>query len=71
MSALRFGTDGWRAVIAEDFTFDGVKYIAEDTAWLMLRGSGTEAMLRIYAEGRSPADARALLRIGERLTRQV
>jgi phosphomannomutase len=50
-------------------TFDGVKFIAEDSSWLMLRGSGTEPILRIYAEARSEADARKLLKLGVRLTR--
>ena len=26
---IRFGTDGWRAVIAEDFTFDNVRFCAQ------------------------------------------
>ncbi|HXR47120.1 MAG TPA: phosphoglucomutase/phosphomannomutase family protein [Candidatus Limnocylindrales bacterium] len=50
-------------------TFDGVKFIAEDSSWLMLRGSGTEPILRIYAEARSEADARKLLKLGVKLTR--
>ena len=25
MSDIRFGTDGWRAIIADEFTFDGVR----------------------------------------------
>jgi phosphomannomutase len=29
---IKFGTDGWRAVIAEDFTFDNVRYCARGTA---------------------------------------
>jgi len=29
---LRFGTDGWRAVIAEDFTFDNVRRVAQALA---------------------------------------
>src|SRR5208283_3930696 len=29
---------------------DGVKFVANDSTWLMLRGSGTEPVLRIYAE---------------------
>jgi phosphomannomutase len=52
-------------------TYDGVKFVAQDGAWLMLRGSGTEPILRLYAEARSDADARNLLKIGVRLTRQV
>jgi phosphomannomutase len=50
-------------------TFDGVKFIAEDSSWLMLRGSGTEPVLRIYAEARSEADVRKLLKLGVQLTR--
>ena len=52
-------------------SYDGVKFIAKDTSWLMLRGSGTEPILRIYAEARSDADARRLLNLGVRLTRRV
>ena len=32
MTAIRFGTDGWRGVIAEDFTFDNVRRVASATA---------------------------------------
>jgi phosphomannomutase len=52
-------------------SFDGVKFVAEDGAWLMLRGSGTEPILRIYAEGKSEADAKKLIAEGVRLTKQV
>jgi len=43
---------------------DGVKFVAEDSTWLMLRGSGTEPVLRIYAEARSDADVQRLLTLG-------
>jgi phosphomannomutase len=52
-------------------TFDGVKFIAEDTSWLMLRGSGTEPILRIYAEAKSDADVQKLLKLGVSLTKRV
>jgi len=29
---IKFGTDGWRAVIAEDFTFDNVRFCAQGVA---------------------------------------
>jgi phosphomannomutase len=48
---------------------DGVKFVAEDSTWLMLRGSGTEPVLRIYAEGRSDADREKLLKLGISLLR--
>jgi phosphomannomutase len=49
-------------------SFDGVKFVAEDGSWLMLRGSGTEPILRIYAESRSDAEVQKLLKLGVRLT---
>jgi phosphomannomutase len=60
-----------RSPLADMKTFDGVKFIAQDSSWLMLRPSGTEPILRIYAEARSDADARKLLKVGVNLTRQV
>jgi phosphomannomutase len=60
-----------RSPVTEVKTFDGVKYIAADGSWLMLRGSGTEPILRIYAETSTEAGARRLLQLGQHLTRQV
>ena len=35
-SQIKFGTDGWRAIIAKDYTVDNVKRVAEATArWMM------------------------------------
>src|SRR5450631_151357 len=50
-----------RSPLAGMKTFDGVKYVAEDSSWLMLRGSGTEPVLRIYAEASSATNAKKLL----------
>lgn len=60
-----------RSPLAEVKTFDGVKFIAQDSSWLMLRGSGTEPILRIYAEAKSGADVQKLLKLGVSLTKQV
>jgi phosphomannomutase len=57
--------------VAEVKSFDGVKYVARNGSWLMLRGSGTEPILRIYAEGQSDAAARKLIREGVRMTREA
>jgi phosphomannomutase len=40
---------------------DGVKLIFRDEAWLLFRQSGTEPVLRIYAEAGSVARMKALL----------
>ena len=39
MTPIVFGTDGWRAGIAEDYTFENVRYCAQGTADY-LRASG-------------------------------
>jgi phosphomannomutase len=52
-------------------SYDGVKFISADGSWLMLRGSGTEPILRIYAETKTDAGAKRLLEDGLRLTKQV
>ena len=56
-----------RAKLAKVDARDGVKFVAEDSTWLMLRGSGTEPVLRIYAEGKSDADRDKLLKLGRSL----
>lgn len=52
-------------------SYDGVKFVAEDGSWLMLRGSGTEPILRIYTEAKSASDAEKLLKEGVKLTKRV
>ena len=32
MDKIKFGTDGWRGIIAKDFTVDNVKRVAKATA---------------------------------------
>ncbi len=51
--------------IQEIITADGVKYILADDSWLLIRPSGTEPVLRVYAEGRSQEMVDALLNYGE------
>jgi phosphomannomutase len=60
-----------RSPVADVKSYDGVKFVAQDGSWLMLRGSGTEPILRIYAESTSDNDAKALLKLGVKLTRNV
>jgi phosphomannomutase len=48
-------------------TRDGVKLIRADHSWVMLRASGTEPLLRIYAEAPTEDEVRALLDWGQQL----
>jgi phosphomannomutase len=49
--------------IARVLDTDGLKYVLEDGSWLLVRYSGTEPVLRLYAEAHSPE------RVGELLAR--
>jgi phosphomannomutase len=46
---------------------DGTKFILDDDRWVLLRFSGTEPLLRIFAEGHSPEEAQDLLCAGKQL----
>jgi phosphomannomutase len=48
-------------------TVDGVKYLIADGSWLLIRPSGTEPVLRVYAEGRTPQMVQDLLGYGEQV----
>ncbi|UCH50547.1 MAG: phosphoglucomutase/phosphomannomutase family protein [Chloroflexota bacterium] len=48
-------------------TTDGYKYYLADDSWLLLRFSGTEPLIRIYAEGHTPEQAQKLLENGKKL----
>jgi phosphomannomutase len=50
---------------------DGVKYIMADDSWLLIRPSGTEPVLRVYAEGRSPQMVQDLLAYGQKVAASV
>jgi phosphomannomutase len=53
--------------VTEVKTLDGVKYVAKNGSWLMVRGSGTEPVVRVYAEAGTDAGARDLVEAGARL----
>jgi phosphoglucomutase len=54
---------GTRRVV-EINRLDGVKYIFDDGAWMLLRMSGTEPVVRCYAETHSHKDMEVLLETG-------
>jgi len=55
--------------VVEVKDFDGIKLICEDESWLMFRASGTEPIMRLYAESKSLKESKQLLELGEKLTR--
>jgi len=54
--------------VARVETLDGVKYILADDSWLLIRPSGTEPVLRVYAEAREEETVKALLEFGQKTT---
>lgn len=52
------------AQVAQVSAMDGVKYLLDDQSWLLIRPSGTEPLLRIYAEAPEPRMVDALLEYG-------
>lgn len=45
MGKIKFGTDGWRAIIAKDYTVDNVIRVAEGTAKWLLKNGGKAAVV--------------------------
>jgi len=56
---------GKEVIKIEDY--DGIKLICGDESWLMFRGSGTEPVMRIYAEAKTSARADKLLALGKKM----
>ncbi len=52
-------------------TMDGIKFYMSDNSWLLIRPSGTEPVLRIYAEARAPEAVKALLDAGNAMGHSI
>jgi phosphomannomutase len=67
------GTLGGHAVarIVHLDTKDGTKFFLDDGSWLLLRLSGTEPLVRVYAETRSQDELAPLLDAGEKMVREA
>jgi phosphomannomutase len=47
--------------VREIITVDGVKLLLEGGGWVLFRKSGTEPVVRVYAEAHSAAELEALM----------
>jgi len=45
MTKIKFGTDGWRAIIAQEYTVDNVKRVAEGTAKWMIENEFSKVVI--------------------------
>jgi phosphomannomutase len=52
-------------------TADGIKYYLADGSWLLIRPSGTEPVLRVYAEAPNDERVAALLSFGEEIAQKA
>jgi len=50
---------------------DGIKFLLDPDAWVLVRGSGTEPLLRVYAEAPSAESVNAILGEIEQLIRRA
>src|SRR3990172_643304 len=57
--------------VQEISVVDGVKYIMSDDSWLLIRPSGTDTVLRVYAEGRTDEMVKSLLGFGQKVAQDV
>ena len=66
LAHIKFGTDGWRAIIAEDFTFANVERVAQATAdyWAAHPAPGTAKKVIIGYDRRFLSDQFARRKIG-------
>ncbi len=46
---------------------DGIKYILQNEAWILIRPSGTEPLIRIYAESTDEKASNSILEEGKKL----
>lgn len=52
-------------------TSDGIKFVCEDESWLLFRLSGTEPILRIYAEANTDKGVNSLLSLGKKIAFKI
>ncbi|MBI4713082.1 MAG: phosphoglucomutase [Planctomycetes bacterium] len=52
-------------------TLDGLKTVYEDKAWLLIRKSGTEPLIRVYADASSKERAAELVKAGEQIVQEA
>jgi alpha-D-glucose phosphate-specific phosphoglucomutase len=50
---------------------DGIKYVLSDDSWLLIRPSGTEPVLRVYAEARQPETLKGLMDFGRSIAEGI
>ncbi|MCX5781822.1 MAG: hypothetical protein NT145_03840 [Elusimicrobia bacterium] len=47
--------------------YDGVEFVLEDGSWLLMRPSGTEPVIRVYAESEEIKKTKRLIKWGSEI----
>ncbi len=55
--------------VKEVKTIDGIKFVMEDRSWLLIRPSGTEPKVRVYAEASNESQLNKIIEEGVRLAK--
>src|SRR5206468_1754197 len=56
MAGIKFGTDGWRGIIAEDFTFANARIVAQAIARYVVRGEDARKGVLVGYDHRFASD---------------
>ena len=59
VEVIRFGTDGWRDIIADGFTVENVRRVAQAHAQFLLASGGSSVVVGFDTRFASPRFARA------------
>lgn len=51
--------------------YDGIEFILEDESWLLMRPSGTEPVIRVYAESENPIRTQQIIRWGKEFVKRL
>ena len=66
VTPIRFGTDGWRAIIAEDYTFQNVRICAQSVAeYLLGLGKAQQGLVVGYPPAPAVASLQGLAILGD------
>ena len=57
MSTIKFGTDGWRAIVADGFTFDNLERVARATGQWLLKQYGPDPSVALGFDTRFEGEA--------------
>ncbi|GAI21733.1 unnamed protein product [marine sediment metagenome] len=57
--------------VREVKTLDGIKFVMDDKSWLLIRPSGTEPKVRVYAEAPGEAELKKIMDQGVKMAQEV